>query len=194
MINKAILVGRLTADPELRFTQSNTPVCTMRLATNDSWFDKASGERKESAEFHRVVVWGPQAEPCEKYLKKGRLVYVEGSLQTKEWQDKDGVKRWTTEIRATSVKFLEFGDSQGQGDSQSSGEGRPSRGGSTGSAGGGGGSNRSGGGGGSKPRGPNAPGPAEDGGFADDDAPFTYAHLRHKDMALTYTGMRGVFE
>jgi single-strand DNA-binding protein len=111
MINKAIIIGNLGADPELRHTTSGQPVCEMRVATNESWVDK-SGEKQERTEWHRIIVWGKQGELAAKYLAKGRKVYVEGRIQTREWQDKDGNKRYTTEIVAQTVQFL---DSRGSG-------------------------------------------------------------------------------
>lgn len=111
-LNKAMIIGNLGVDPELRYTQSGTAVANLRIATNERWTDK-SGEKQERTEWHRVVVFGRQAETCEKYLKKGRQVYVEGRLQTKEWQDRDGNKRYTTEIVATNVTFLSGGSSGG---------------------------------------------------------------------------------
>lgn len=105
-LNKVMLIGRLGFDPELRYTQSNTAVATLRMATSEKWTDRQTGEKKEATEWHRVIVWGKQAENCEKYLKKGSLAYVEGSLQTRDWQDKDGNKRRTTEVKAQRVQFL----------------------------------------------------------------------------------------
>ncbi|MBN1945056.1 MAG: single-stranded DNA-binding protein [Bradymonadales bacterium] len=105
-LNKVMLIGRLGRDPELRYTQGNSPVATLNVATSDAWTDRQSGEKKERTEWHRVVVWGRQAETCEKYLAKGRLVYVEGRLQTREYQDRDSNRRWTTEIIAQRVQFL----------------------------------------------------------------------------------------
>jgi single-strand DNA-binding protein len=102
-----MLIGRLGRDPELRYTQENTAVATLNLATSESWKDKQSGERKERTEWHRIVVWGRQAENCERFLSKGRLVFVEGTLQTRDWLDKEGNKRYTTEIVAKSVQFLD---------------------------------------------------------------------------------------
>ena len=106
-LNKVLLIGRLGRDPELRYTQENTAVATLNLATSESWKDRQSGERKERTEWHRIVVWGRQAENCERFLSKGRLVFVEGALQTRDWQDKEGNKRYTTEIVARSVQFLD---------------------------------------------------------------------------------------
>ena len=88
-LNKVLLIGRLGRDPELRYTQGNTAVTTLSVATSDSWSDRQSGEKKERTEWHRVVVWGRQAENCEKYLSKGRQVFVEGRTQTREYQDRD---------------------------------------------------------------------------------------------------------
>ncbi len=104
-INKVILVGNLGRDPELRYIPSGMAVANLNLATNESWTDK-SGEKKERTEWHRVVVWGKQAEVLSGYLSKGRQVYVEGSLQTRSWDDKSGNKRYTTEIRASRVLML----------------------------------------------------------------------------------------
>ena len=114
-LNKVMIIGNLGADPEIRYTQQNNAVTTMRVATSEVWTDKQSGDRKESTEWHRIVVWGRQAENCEKYLKKGSLVYVEGNLRTREWQDKEGQRRWTTEIKAQRVQFLDkFGAGGGE--------------------------------------------------------------------------------
>lgn len=109
-LNKVILIGRLGRDPELRYTQSGVPVANMSLATDESFVDR-DGQRQERTEWHRVVVWNKQAETVAKFLSKGRLVYVEGSLQTRKWQDQQGQERYTTEIKAQRVLFL---DSAGQ--------------------------------------------------------------------------------
>ncbi len=112
-VNKVILVGNLGADPELKYTPSNKPVANLNLATNEVFKDKA-GQRQERTEWHRIVVWGEQAEHCQKYLKKGRSVYVEGRLQTRSWDDKaTGQKRYTTEIVADRVTFLGGGEEGG---------------------------------------------------------------------------------
>ncbi len=113
-VNKAMIIGRLGADPELRFTQSGTAVANMRVATNRNWTDK-SGQKKEETEWHRIVVFGRQAETCEQYLSKGRQVYIEGRIQTNEWQDKKGNTRYTTEIVAQTVQFLSGGGGGGGG-------------------------------------------------------------------------------
>ena len=111
-VNKVILVGRLGADPEVRYTQKGTPVANMRMATNRNYTD-SSGEKHEETEWHRIVVFGNQAENCGKYLSKGRQIYVEGRLQTREWTDNDNNQRYTTEVVANNVQFLSGG---GQGD------------------------------------------------------------------------------
>jgi len=104
-VNKAILVGNLGRDPELRQTPSGQSVCNFTLATSESWMDR-NGERVERTEWHRIVAWGKTGELCAQYLSKGRTVYVEGRIQTREWEDKDGNKRYTTEINAQTVNFI----------------------------------------------------------------------------------------
>jgi single-strand DNA-binding protein len=104
-INKAILIGNLGTDPELKTTSSGTEVCEFSLATNESWTDK-SGQKQEKTEWHKIVVWGKQADACSKYLSKGRSAFVEGKIKTRSWEDKDGNKRYTTEIVANDVQFL----------------------------------------------------------------------------------------
>lgn len=104
-VNKVIIVGNLGGDPDKRFTGSGAAVTTLNVATTDRWTDK-SGQKQERTEWHRVVVWGQQAESCAQYLSKGRQVYVEGRLQTRQWDDKDGNKRYTTEVIAQRVQFL----------------------------------------------------------------------------------------
>jgi single-strand DNA-binding protein len=108
-LNKVMLIGRLGTDPELRFTQGGAAVANFRVATNERWTDR-DGQAQERTEWHRVVVWGRQAENCEKYLSKGRQVFIEGSLQTREWEDRDGNQRYTTEVKALNVVFLQGGD------------------------------------------------------------------------------------
>ena len=114
MVNKAIIVGNLGADPELRYTSSGQPVCDMRVATQETWKGR-DGEKKERTEWHRVVVWGKQGENVSKYLSKGRQVYVEGRIQTRSWEDREGQKRYTTEIVANNVVFLQGGGRRGGG-------------------------------------------------------------------------------
>lgn len=104
-VNKVILVGNLGQDPELRYTGTGTAVCNIRLATNESYKD-ASGEWVERTEWHSVVAWARLAEICNEYLKKGSQVYFEGSLQTRQWEDKDGNTRYTTEIKAREMMML----------------------------------------------------------------------------------------
>jgi single-strand DNA-binding protein len=107
-LNKVFLVGNLGADPELRRTNNNNAVATLNLATKEFRSDR-DGNRQEYTEWHRVVVWGRQAENCAKYLAKGRPVMIEGRLQTRAWEDKNGVKRYTTEIVANNIQFLSSG-------------------------------------------------------------------------------------
>lgn len=106
MVNKVILVGRLGADPEVRYTQDGMMVTNLRIATNEYRKDK-SGERVDRTEWHRVVAFGKLAEICGNYLSKGRLVFIEGSLRTRQWEDKEGNKRSTTEIMANNMQMLE---------------------------------------------------------------------------------------
>lgn len=112
-VNKVILVGNLGADPETRYLPSGDPVTSLRLATTDTWKDKASGEKKEATEWHRIVLFRRMAEIAGQYLKKGSQVYIEGRIRTRKWQDKDGQERYTTEIEAEEMKML--GSRQGGG-------------------------------------------------------------------------------
>ena len=116
-VNKVILVGRLGRDPELKYTASGTPFCRFSMATDESWSDKGSGERQERTEWHNIVAWDRLAEICNQYLTKGKLVYIEGSLQTREWDDQDGNKKKTTEIRARDMVMLSSGSGEGSGGS-----------------------------------------------------------------------------
>ena len=112
-VNKVMVMGRLGQDPELRYTQNQTAVCSLNVATTE--FRMAQdGQRQEMTEWHRVVVWGKQAENASKYLAKGRGVFIEGRLQTRSWEDQNGQKRYTTEIVANNVQFLPQGQPQGQ--------------------------------------------------------------------------------
>ena len=97
-VNKVILIGNLGRDPEVRTMQNGSKVANLNLATSESWKDKATGERKEKTEWHRVVIFGQLADIAERYLKKGSKVYVSGSLQTRKWTDKDGAEKYTTEV------------------------------------------------------------------------------------------------
>ena len=114
-INKVILIGNLGRDPEVRYTTNGKAVANFTMATTEKWKD-AQGERQEKTEWHRIVVWGKQAEIAGEYLRKGRSVYVEGSLQTREWTDRDGNKRYTTEINAQRFQML--GSPRGERDAQ----------------------------------------------------------------------------
>jgi single-strand DNA-binding protein len=104
-VNKAILVGRLGRDPETRFTSNGQAVCNFTLATDESYKDRA-GERQKRTEWHRIVVWGKQAEIAQQYLRKGSLVFVEGRIQTRQWDDREGQKRTTVEIVANNFRML----------------------------------------------------------------------------------------
>jgi single-strand DNA-binding protein len=159
-VNKVILVGNLGADPELKYTPSSRPLCNLRIATTDVFKDK-SGQRQEKTEWHRVTVWGDTAENCNKYLSKGRSVYVEGRLQTRSY-DKEGQKHYATDIVADRVVFLGSGGGGGAGGA--GGEGRRS---------GPGSGSGQGGQGGMTPRDSGPPDDA-DGGVppSDDDIPF----------------------
>jgi single-strand DNA-binding protein len=121
MINKAILVGRLGADPEVRYTPDGAMVTNFRIATDEQWKDK-SGEKVQKTEWHRIVTFGKLAEICGRYLVKGKLVYLEGRIQTRAWEDKEGNKRSTTEIIAANMQML---DSKGQRGSDGSSEEPP---------------------------------------------------------------------
>lgn len=103
-LNKIMIIGNLGQDPELRYTANQTAVVTLNVATTENW--TRDGQRQEHTEWHRVIVWNKQAENCAKYLSKGRSVYVEGRLQTRSWDDKNGQKRYSTEVVASTVQFL----------------------------------------------------------------------------------------
>lgn len=121
-LNKVILIGRLGRDPEMRYTPSGQPVANLSVATDESYTGK-DGQKVEKTEWHRIVVWGKQAEFCGNYLAKGRLVYVEGKLETRKWTDKDGAEKYTTEIKADRVLGLDA--SQGDKGQQSTGTDHP---------------------------------------------------------------------
>ncbi|MBT3317502.1 single-stranded DNA-binding protein [bacterium] len=122
MLNKVMIIGRLGGDPETRYTQqNNTAVTNFTVATSEKWTDR-DGQRQEKTEWHRVVAWGKLGEICGQYLAKGKQVYVEGSLQTRQWDDKDGQKRYTTEIKASGMQML-----GSKGDSPASSGGAPAR-------------------------------------------------------------------
>ncbi|KJV27442.1 single-stranded DNA-binding protein [Luteibacter yeojuensis] len=153
-INKVIIVGNLGADPETRYTGSGTAITSLRIATSEAWTDKQSGEKQERTEWHRVKLFGKLAEIAGEYLKKGRQVYIEGSLRTDKYTDKDGVERYSTDIIANEMQMLggQGGGEGGGGGGGNFGGNRPqqSRGGQGGGGnyGGGGGGNWGGGGGG----------------------------------------------
>lgn len=105
-VNKVILVGNLGKDPEVRYTSSGDAICNFSIGTTESWKDKASGERREATEWHRISIFGKLAEIAGEYLKKGSQVYIEGRLQTRKWQDQNGQDRYTTEVRADVMKML----------------------------------------------------------------------------------------
>jgi single-strand DNA-binding protein len=130
-LNKVMLIGNLGKDPELRFTPSGRAVARFPLATSEQWTDQ-SGQRQDRTEWHNVVVWGKQAESCGQYLAKGRQVFVEGSVRSRQYDDKEGQKRYITEIIAQRVQFL--GGGRGDGASR----GAPAAGGGGGGGGGGG--------------------------------------------------------
>jgi single-strand DNA-binding protein len=131
-VNKVILVGNLGRDAELRYTPGGAAVATLNLATTEVWNDR-NNQRQEKTEWHRVVLWGKPAESLQEYLTKGKQIYVEGRLQTRQWDDKDGNKRYTTEIKADRVTLLGGGSGGGGG---RSGGGGMDRGPSQGPAGG----------------------------------------------------------
>lgn len=120
-VNKVILVGRLGADPELKSVGQGQSVARLSLATSENWMGK-DGQRQERTEWHRVVVWGRQAENCGKHLSKGRQVYIEGRLQTRSWEDANGQKRYTTEIVASTVQFLGGGTGADRGHNEGYGD------------------------------------------------------------------------
>jgi len=128
MINKVILVGRLGRDPETRYTSSGQAVCNFTMATDESFKNRA-GERQQRTEWHRIVMWGKLAEIAQQYLKKGQLVFIEGRLQTRQWDDKrDGSKRTTTEIVANTMKMLGGrGEGAAAGAGTGAGMGAPAR-------------------------------------------------------------------
>jgi single-strand DNA-binding protein len=185
-INKVILIGNLGRDPEVRYSPDGAAIANLSIATTSSWKDKASGERKEETEWHRVVFYGRTTEVAGEYLKKGRPVYIEGRLKTRKWQDKDGQDKYTTEIVGDSMQML-GGREGGGGGGYGGDDGESSGGGSDRGNASGGGSDRGGygGGGGGGNRGSSAPArssaPAS-GGMAkkpaanfddmDDDIPF----------------------
>ena len=163
-VNKVILIGNLGADPELKYTPSSRALCNLRIATTEVYKDKG-GQRQEKTEWHRVTVWGDQAENCSKYLSKGRSVYIEGRLQTRSY-DKEGQKHYATDVVADRVVFLGSGGggaSGGEGGARRAGPGPAG-----GRPGGGGWGEGGAGGGGGPPEEPDGGGPPP----SDDDIPF----------------------
>ena len=120
-VNKVILVGNLGRDPEVRYTREGTAVANLNIATTETWND-GNGQRQEKTEWHKVVAWGKLAEIAKEYLGKGRQVYIEGRLQTRSWEDKEGVKRYTTEVKADQMVML---GGRGAGDAPSRDPGPP---------------------------------------------------------------------
>lgn len=121
-VNKVIIVGRLGGDPEVKSVGQGSTVARLNVATSENWVDKNSGQKQERTEWHRIVVWGKLAEICGKHLSKGRQVYVEGRLQTRQWEDQQGQKRYTTEIVANTVQFLGSAGERATGPSMGGGE------------------------------------------------------------------------
>ena len=113
-LNKVMLIGNLGQDPEVRETQSGQTVTNVSLATSEQWTDKNTGEKKEQTEWHRLVFWGKVAEIAGEYLSKGSKIFVEGQLQTRQWEDKAGATRYTTEVRVRDMQMLSYSD-QGEG-------------------------------------------------------------------------------
>ncbi len=127
-VNKVILVGNLGRDAELRYTPGGAAVATLNLATTEVWNDR-SNQRQEKTEWHRVILWGKQAESLQEYLTKGKQIYIEGRLQTRQWDDKDGNKRYTTEVKADRVTLLGGGGGGNRGASMDRGSSQMSSGG-----------------------------------------------------------------
>jgi single-strand DNA-binding protein len=138
-VNKVILVGNLGRDPETRYSPDGAAICNVSIATTSQWKDKASGERKEETEWHRVTFYGRLAEIAGEYLKKGRSVYVEGRLKTRKYKDKEGIEKYATDIIADQMQMLGGREGMGGGDSDGGGYGGQSAGGRSGGGGGGGG-------------------------------------------------------
>lgn len=191
-INKVILVGNLGSDPEVRYTPQGTAVANFNLATNEAYKDR-DGNLQEKTEWHRIVVWDRLAEICEKYLKKGSQVYIEGSLQTRSYEDKEGVTKYTTEIKAREMQIL--GSREGGAGGADDYDERPRSGGqsreSRGSYGGGGGGNRSGGGSGRDSGGGRSSGPWDEparGGGRGQSAPARGTRTVEPDASFDPSG------
>ena len=164
-VNKVILIGNVGRDPETRFSPNGGAICNLSIATTRNWKDKASGEKREETEWHRVVFYDRLAEIVGEYVKKGRPIYVEGRLKTRKWQDKDGIEKYTTEVIAEEMQLLgsREGGGMGSGGGMGGGQGGDFE-------GGGGGYSREPAGGGRAPARKPAPAPAFDN--LDDDIPF----------------------
>lgn len=117
-VNKVILVGRLGRDPEVKYTPSGVAVANFSMATSEEWKDRDSGEKKERTEWHRIVAWRRLGEICGEYLRKGSQIYIEGKLQTRDWEDRDGNKRYTTEIVAQNMQMLDSPAREGRAQSE----------------------------------------------------------------------------
>jgi single-strand DNA-binding protein len=127
-VNKVILIGNLGKDPEMRYMPSGEAIANFSVATSENWTDKASGDKKEQTEWHRVVFFGRTAEVVGQYVKKGSKIYVEGRLQTRKWQDKEGQDRYTTEVRGDVMRMLDKrGESSGSMDQEPPSMGEPAR-------------------------------------------------------------------
>jgi single-strand DNA-binding protein len=152
-VNKVILVGNLGADPEIRRTQDGRPICNLRIATSESWRDKNTGERREKTEWHRVVIFSePLCKVAEQYLRKGAKVYIEGALQTRQWQDQSGQERYSTEVVLQGFNgTMTMLDGRAGGGGGGAGAGMHEDGGGYDSGGGSGGYGGGGGGGGGSP-------------------------------------------
>jgi single-strand DNA-binding protein len=173
-VNKVILIGNLGADPETRAMPSGSTVANLRIATSESWRDKTSGEQQERTEWHRVALFGRLAEIASEYLRKGSQVYIEGSLRTRKWQDKQGQERYSTEIVGNELQMLGGRGGAGGGGGAEGGGGFRSSSGSSGGGGGGGGGGAGGRGGASQEPYPEYSGPSGGGekDDFDDDIPF----------------------
>ncbi|HJR10776.1 MAG TPA: single-stranded DNA-binding protein [Rhodanobacteraceae bacterium] len=160
-VNKVILIGNLGADPDTRYSASGTAMCTVSLATSESWKDKQTGEMQDRTEWHRVKFFGKLAEIAGEYLKKGKQVYIEGSIRSSKYTDKEGVERWSTDIIANNMQMLGGPGEGGGGRGEGGGDYRPRQ--SQGRPAGG-----------APPSGgrPSAPPSQDNGGFEDDDIPF----------------------
>lgn len=160
-VNKVILVGNLGADPEVKYTAGGTAIGTLSVATSESWKDKQTGEQQERTEWHRVKMFGRLAEIAGEYLKKGRQVYIEGSIRTDKYTDKEGIQRYSTDIIANEMQMLggnEGGGGGGGNSNRDRGDDRPARGAARGPQ--------------SAPERQNAPAPSRNDSFEDDDIPF----------------------